>query len=75
MATITLAEAVAANVGTAITAAGLNPHSVANGTGIPLSTLNRRLTGNGSGFTVSELGAIAALLGTTPDAFLNAQDA
>lgn len=55
---------VAKRVAEAITAAGENPHSVANATGIPYQTLLRLLRGEESSpFNVRQLDLIAKHLG------------
>lgn len=59
-----VARQIAANVNRALTEAGISQRSAAASTGIPLSTLSRRMTGS-SPFLVTELAAIAELVGTS----------
>ena len=56
------AAIVARRVQQAVAAAGLSQRDLAAQTGIPLATLNRRL--NGSPFIITELMAVADVLGT-----------
>ena len=51
-------------VSEALGAAGISQRSAAEQTGIPLTTLSRRLTG-AAPFLVTELAALAKVLGTT----------
>ena len=55
--------ATAAAVRAAIERAGLSVNRAAQLAGIPQSTLDRRLLGGTPGFTVSELSALASVLG------------
>ena len=57
------AAATAAAARAALDAAGLSVNRAAQLTGIPQSTLDRRLLGGTPGFTVSELSALASVLG------------
>ena len=57
------AAATAAAVKAAIEQAGLSVNRAAALSGIPQSTLDRRLLGGTPGFTVSELSALASVLG------------
>lgn len=69
MDTATRTGATAAAVAEAIRAARETPNSIALATGIPRTTLNRRLMG-ASPFNVSELDAIARVLGIDASDFL-----
>ena len=55
--------ATAAAVRAAIESSGLSEVEAARRAGIPQSTLSRRLLGNPPGFTVTELSALASVLG------------
>ena len=57
-------RAVAGVVAAELATAGITQQAAALRTGIPLSTFNRRINGH-SPFLVSELHAVAGLLGTT----------
>ena len=49
----------------AMTASGMSINGLAEETGIPYATLYRRINAVGAGFSVSELVAIARVLGTS----------
>lgn len=67
----TYAARVAANIETAISAAGRSVVSVSAATGIPRSTLDRRIRSQGgSPFSVREVKAIADELGITAASLL-----
>ena len=57
-------RALARVVATELAAAGITQQAAALATGIPLSTFNRRINGH-SPFLVTELHAVAGILGTT----------
>jgi transcriptional regulator with XRE-family HTH domain len=65
--------AIAAEVTRLIDASGLSRRDVANRTGIALTTLTRRLTGT-SPFSITELAAVASLLGTTVSSLAEAAE-
>lgn len=54
---------ITAEVQAAVATAGLSQRELALKSGIPLATLARRLSGMGKGFTVSEVIAVADVLG------------
>lgn len=58
-----LARQVLAEIRQAMKAAGISQRDIAKATGIPLVTLNRRLVGTGKPMDLSEVAAIAAVLG------------
>jgi Na+/phosphate symporter len=70
----TFPQVVAANVGTAIRAAGESVKGVAESTGIARVTLIRRLSGV-TPFTVAEIAAIANHLHVTPAQLINGKAA